>query len=237
MKKIELKPCPSCENDLVELITGNKKFDHVVCKNCGVQGPYFDGHPEDAINEWNSMPRRVIADSNRPNWDRYYMDMTFYIAQKSLDPSTKHGCIVVDEEHTPLSMGFNSPPRLCIDEDIPSTRPEKYSFYIHAEENSIINAARTGVSLKGATFYITGYPCSRCFRMMANVGAKKIIYGPISSKCVQEEDLKAIKIMNRVKGVVTNYTTRIEMVSMPDLPGSVLAKAQEYITEKCSHLV
>lgn len=178
----------------------------------------------------------------KPSWDRYYMDMTFYIAQKSLDPSTKHGCIVTDFEHTPLSMGYNSPPRNCLDEEIPLTRPDKYPYMVHSEENAIINAARNGVSLKGSTFYITGYPCSRCFRMMANVGAVKIVYGPINSNCIQEEDRKAIEIMNKLK--IKNpdmdgprFERRIEMVPILDYPGSVLSKAQEYIAEKCSHSV
>ena len=125
---------------------------------------------------------------NRPSWDEYYIDMAFYISQKSLDPSTKHGCIVVDEEHTPLSMGYNSPPRGCIDEKIPLTRPEKYPYMVHAEENAIINAARSGTSLKGSTFYITGHPCSRSFRMISNVGAIKIVNGPVNSNCISKED-------------------------------------------------
>jgi len=64
IKSIPLKPCPSCENKDVKLITGvnekgHSQFDRVVCKFCGVAGPMFDGHPLDAISGWNSMPRRV----------------------------------------------------------------------------------------------------------------------------------------------------------------------------------
>ena len=58
----ELESCPSCEGNNVVLVTGKSdtgktEFDRVQCKFCGVTGPWFDGHPIDAVNGWNSMPR------------------------------------------------------------------------------------------------------------------------------------------------------------------------------------
>jgi len=186
---------------------------------------------------------------NRPGWDKYYMDMTFYIAQKSLDPVTKHGCIVVDKEHTPLSMGFNSPPRGCIDEEMPLTRPAKYFPFLHSEENAIINAARNGISLKSSTFYITGHPCHKCFRMILNVGATRIIYGPVNSNCVSEEDLDAIKLMNRrwantEELLHMGYHTeckiavpQIELFKWENKVGEVLTQTLNYIKEKVEVMV
>jgi dCMP deaminase len=179
-----------------------------------------------------------MSNIDRPSWDNYYMDMTFYISQKSLDPATKHGCIVVDSEHTPLSMGFNSPPRGCIDEDMPLTRPEKYPFMLHAEENAIINAARNGISLKGSTFYITGHPCHKCFRMILNVGAKTIIYGPVNSNCVSKEDLDTIKLMNkRYCPKSKKIVKQIELLKWENPVGEVLSKALNYIKEKVENKV
>jgi len=50
-----LANCPNCESFNLEI---HKNFDYVFCKHCGVGGPQFDGHPEDAIAGWNSLPRR-----------------------------------------------------------------------------------------------------------------------------------------------------------------------------------
>lgn len=183
---------------------------------------------------------------SRPSWDEYYMDMAFFVSQKSLDPHTKHGCIVVDNEYTPLSMGYNSPPRGCIDDMIPLTRPEKYPYMVHSEENAIINAARSGVSLKGSTFYITGFPCPRCFRGILNVGAEKIVYGPVNSNCISEEDKNAIELMNakiimpgwvveHLHGVVgRKLGPKISLYEYKGKIGSVLFRAQEYLKEKCN---
>jgi len=47
---------------------------------------------------------------------------------------------------------------------------------IHAERNIIFYAARKGISLEGATMYITHSPCIGCAQAMAAVGISKVVY-------------------------------------------------------------
>lgn len=47
---------------------------------------------------------------------------------------------------------------------------------IHAETNAIVQAARNGVRIEGATFYVTAYPCWGCFKTIANTGCVKIVF-------------------------------------------------------------
>ncbi len=138
----------------------------------------------------------------KPDWDSYFMAMAFVVCQRSIDPDTKHGCVVVDKDHSILSIGYNSPPRGCVDEEIPLTRPEKYSFFEHAESNAIINAARVGIPLIGSTFYVTGHPCTKCFSQILNVGAKRIIYGPVKSPSVNEQRFKEIEILMKNQDLI-----------------------------------
>lgn len=133
---------------------------------------------------------------DRPSWDDWFYALAILISQKSFDPSTKHGCVVVSDDRTVLSLGYNSPPRGCDDSAIPLGRPEKYPYFIHSEANAIANAARSGVSLKGSTFYVTGHPCERCFGEIVNAGAKEIKYGCVSSAMVSEKSIEAISRMN-----------------------------------------
>lgn len=134
---------------------------------------------------------------DRPDWDDFFMTLAFTMAQKSMDPSTKQGAVMIDNDKTILSVGYNSPPRGCHDHKIPLDRPDKYPYFAHAEENAITNAARHGIPLKGCTIYITGFPCSKCFRGIMNVGAKEVVYGPVGCvRCITDEDLNAISIMN-----------------------------------------
>ena len=164
----------------------------------------------------------------RPDWDSYFMAMCFLIAQRSLDPSTKHGCVIVDDSHTILSVGYNSPPRGSFESEIPLTRPEKYPFMEHSESNAIINAARTGTSLVGGTAYITGCPCENCFRKLMGVGIKNIIVGPQGSHMLTPEMEKVCQILN-AKGTV-NKTKYIADNTVPDIfkrATDAFAKTQE----------
>lgn len=47
-------PCPVCRSKDLNLHTN---FDFVVCNNCRISGPCFDGHPYDAVIEWNGLKR------------------------------------------------------------------------------------------------------------------------------------------------------------------------------------
>jgi dCMP deaminase len=48
---------------------------------------------------------------------------------------------------------------------------------VHAEANAIIQAAKNGVAIDGATIYTTASPCWPCFKLIANSGAKRIVFG------------------------------------------------------------
>ena len=47
---------------------------------------------------------------------------------------------------------------------------------IHSEARLIAEAARKGLSLEGATLYVTIFPCSLCTKQIAFSGIKKIYY-------------------------------------------------------------
>ena len=48
---------------------------------------------------------------------------------------------------------------------------------IHAEANAIVQSARHGVRIEDSEIYITASPCYDCFKMIANVGIRKIYFG------------------------------------------------------------
>ena len=48
---------------------------------------------------------------------------------------------------------------------------------VHAEANAIVQAARNGVRLEGSDIYVTASPCFGCFKLVANVGVKRIVFG------------------------------------------------------------
>ena len=168
------------------------------------------------------------------SWADLYMSQAFVVAQKSMDPNTKQGCVVTTEDHSPLVTGYNSPPRGCIDHLIPLTSPEKYPFIEHAESNAINNAAREGIRLMGSTFYVTGHPCAGCFKRIRNVGAIRIIYGPVQATkvCFSDEDMKAINIMNQKE----SGGFHIEFVEYK-YTGESISRAVAYLKDKCNIII
>lgn len=129
---------------------------------------------------------------NRISWNDYFMTMALWVARRSPDPHTQHGCVIVDNNHRVISMGFNGYPRGSDDINMPKERPEKYLVTIHAEENAILFA---NTSLDGMTAYITGEPCPNCWARMIQVGIKKFVIGNKSSTMIDSKSLHAISVL------------------------------------------
>jgi dCMP deaminase len=115
------------------------------------------------------------------SWDELFVLQAVLVAQKSKDPSTKVGCVIVSQDNVVLSMGFNGFPRGVRESELTGRwdRPEKYFWVEHAERNAIFNAARNGVKILGAKAYLNfePKPCADCTRALIQAGITEII-GP-----------------------------------------------------------
>lgn len=112
----------------------------------------------------------------RPSKVSNYMDMAEVVAQRSHDAETKVGAVLVNNKSgAVLATGFNGFVRGANDNNLPCTRPLKYEFILHAEENLIANCARHGISMEDCTLICTLSPCKKCMRLMINCGVTKVI--------------------------------------------------------------
>ena len=126
------------------------------------------------------VPHVPLSDEDESirNWDKFFIGMCVYISQKSKDRSTKLGAVIVNDDNDILSVGWNGFCRGIDDEiEVWHSRPEKYYVTEHAERNAVFNAARIGVSLKGATLYLPfePTPCTDCTRAVIQAGIKTIV--------------------------------------------------------------
>lgn len=136
--------------------------------------------------------------ATRPSWDQYFIDLAEQVSRRSPDPSTKHGCVLVDRDHRVISTGYNGPVSGLPNEMVPLTRPEKYDWFIHAEDNAVAFAR---CDLRGATAYVTGQPCSACFRRLLQVGVKRIVFASRQSVCITPLETEACRAMAAALGV------------------------------------
>lgn len=132
--------------------------------------------------------------------DVYYMTIAFNASRRSIDPSTLHGAVLVSKDGRILSTGYNGPVKGCDDSRVPRGRPDKYKHFLHAEENSIVNYYGSYQDIEGGTLYVTGLPCSNCLRMTLQKGITRVVYAPIWSKCLDEEDITARDLMLEYQG-------------------------------------
>jgi len=110
-------------------------------------------------------------------WDLRYLKLAEEVASWSKDPSTQIGAIAVGNKGQVLSQGYNGFPRGILDKEAYYLdRETKYKYVVHAEMNVIYNATYNGVSLDGATMYVTGLPvCSDCAKGIIQVGISRVV--------------------------------------------------------------
>lgn len=126
-------------------------------------------------------------------WTHRFMDLAALVSTWSKDPSTKVGAVAVDDDHRILAVGYNGFPRGVIDsKDRLCERPTKYALTIHAEQNLVAAAARTGTSLANATLVVSSlYPCSTCAGMIVQAGVRRVIAPKIANERWMESNLLA----------------------------------------------
>ncbi len=74
-------------------------------------------------------------------WDEYFMKIAETVAEKSKDPSSKMGCVIVDPRKRVVSLGYNGMIQGADETKMTlSERPMKYYFAIHSEMNALIIA-------------------------------------------------------------------------------------------------
>lgn len=140
----------------------------------------------------------------RPSWDEYFLAIAEQVSRRSPDPNTKHGCVLVDTSKRIVSTGYNGPVSGLPHDLVPTQRPDKYDWYVHAEDNAVAFAR---CDLRGTTAYVTGTPCAACFRRLLQVGVRRIVHGDRSSACLNEREIAACHAMADTLGVVWEELT------------------------------
>jgi dCMP deaminase len=135
------------------------------------------------------------------SWDECFMRIAFTIAERSKDPSTQAGAVIVNGDNVVVGMGYNGWPRGIESNDLPwdregSLEDTKYAYVCHAEENSVYNANNT---TKGSKIYCTLFPCNECAKTIIQNGIKEVIYD--SNKYDDTPGVRASKKMFKLANI------------------------------------
>lgn len=107
-------------------------------------------------------------------WDSRFLGLAFEVATWSKDPSTKVGCVIVDNELRVVALGFNGFPSGMNDSrELYEDREVKLKRTIHAELNAILNA---NGPVAECTAYVTAAPCTSCALVLIQSGIDRVVF-------------------------------------------------------------
>lgn len=138
------------------------------------------------------------------------MDITRLVATRSSCLRRQVGALLVKQRNI-LATGYNGVPSGishcnetgCLRErlNVPSGERHELCRGLHAEQNAIIQAARHGVNIDGATLYCTTMPCLICTKMIINAGITTVIYSEgyadeLAREMITEASIEVIHFTN-----------------------------------------
>lgn len=120
----------------------------------------------------------------RPSWDEYFMTYAMLAATRSTCLRRRVGAVAIINKRI-LATGYNGAPsgiEDCLEKgyckrerlNVPSGERHELCRGLHAEQNLIIQAAKTGVSLEDSIIYSTTYPCIICAKQLINIPIKEV---------------------------------------------------------------
>ncbi len=124
------------------------------------------------------------SDGERPTWDEYFMRIAHEVARRSTCLRRQVGAVVVMHKRI-LATGYNGAPSglphceeagcLRTELNVPSGERHELCRGLHAEMNGLLQGARYGIRMEGATLYSTHVPCSLCSKMIINTGIVRVV--------------------------------------------------------------
>ncbi len=147
----------------------------------------------------------------RPSWDQYFIELARSVASRSTCDRGRSGCVIVKNKRILCTGYVGSPPGMphC-DEvghklrqvtDDNGNVSQHCVRTVHAEQNAMIQAARFGISLEGATLYCKMEPCRSCAMSIVGAGIKRVV---CEKKYHASEDTREIFTTCGVELVVLN---------------------------------
>ena len=156
-------------------------------------------------------------------WDEYFMQIAETVAIRSKDPSSKMGCVIVDERKRVVSLGYNGMIQGADESKMTlSERPMKYYFAIHSEMNALIFAHH---GLTGCTLYNKVATCENCLKYCLQAGIKRFVYKELRVHSHSTDPKKSMTNVETDEAIIRLLT------SMPDVKTKNLTNGKTYVED------
>jgi dCMP deaminase len=135
----------------------------------------------------------------RPSWDDYFMNMVDVVSTRSTCNRGFAGSVIVKNNRI-LTAGYSGAPSKIpdcnevghelvevINED--GSKSKHCVRTVHSEQNAIIQAAKYGIPIEGATIYTKYEPCYVCAMMIINCGIKRVVCRNMYHQAVKTREI------------------------------------------------
>ena len=112
----------------------------------------------------------------RPDWDEYFLKLAMLASERATCPRMHCGCVLVKNKNV-IASGYNgSIPGDEHCEDVGCLLIDNHCVRtVHAEMNALVQAAKRGHAVEGATAYVTNMPCTTCAKALITAGVKRVV--------------------------------------------------------------
>ena len=135
---------------------------------------------------WGERQHRPENDSFDPRKEKeqanYFMTLANFLAQRTDDPTTGVGAVIINKKMEIVGLGWNGFPKKALygefprasdkDKDVPG---KKNPYVIHAEQNALM--MRNTKNIEGGTLFVTKTPCNDCTTLLEMQGIKTVVLG------------------------------------------------------------
>ena len=128
---------------------------------------------------------RLGRNDTRPSWDDYFIEVAHAISKRATCDRGRSGCVIARDRQLLVSGYVGSPSGFPHCDEVGhqmkrlthenGDQSEHCMRTVHAEQNAICQAARLGISIKGATIYTRMTPCRTCAMLIINSGISRIV--------------------------------------------------------------
>ncbi len=129
----------------------------------------------------NKSPKK-----SQEKWDGRFMKLAKEVSTWSTCVRREVGSVIVRDKRI-IATGYNGAPSgvlsceekgYCIRDrlSIASGTRQEICYATHAEQNALVQASKLGISVDGATIYVTHQPCIICAKLIINAGIKRVVY-------------------------------------------------------------
>jgi dCMP deaminase len=153
-----------------------------------------------------------MAKNKRPAWDQYFLKLAMLASERATCPRMHCGCVLVKDRFV-LATGYNgSLPGQPHCEDVGCLLVENHCVRTnHAEINALVQAARHGINIAGATAYITNMSCTTCAKALIAAGIKRVVvfsdfHDTLATQFYSDADIEIVKM--KMPDTKINYDLR-----------------------------